>query len=786
MATARRARPTGLAVTPNINRFSMPPPQMVHPHQALEGPWQQKSPNSMDMSSYDSEMTDLPLPLSAVDEENGIVDLRRMGHCEQETHDNPFHSDIDSRRPSQVSNSTYATTRLTTPEMAYPSDSDWSSTERLSQRTFSPMESPCPPPMRPGSRSRASPVPHNNMRTSPYTRDSNRRQRWSTGMNVPAQTPQMVPYQQPNRYSSYIGLSPLNPHNGLTSVSNDRGVTTFAGPGQNLAYSHRAIPSTMMWGVGYPEPPRQLPSQALFPLLASDRMNPFGGHYADLPDPPDLFASLQEPPSDPPEEDMKTTDPDLVPHEQELRWNGDLYTPRWVRGHGNKREGWCGLCKPGRWLVLKNSAYWYDKSFTHGVCAQTGQAFAAPDHVRRVEGNVDAWEGLCGECGEWLSLVSSKKKGPTTWFRHVSKCQVSQKPAKDAPKRRRPTISKRLSIGVPDNRVEEITDDDAKNEEPVTAIESTEQPPIFSEAFGTSSLTTENPCASAAVSPRTVTKDRLVEQIIEGPVCESTESRPLTALRIGMEVDNQAEQRDSSHLSTEYSQPIVEDSTTISHVKVELTEPTPNTVSCADLIVSKLAFEGSKHDSHMNSAEINSRKPPSPASTPISTPQLSNTALSTPQLDTPSQSGMQLHGLGLQGLNGPNGFHDHTQDYSFGFANFEDLCSTSTHHQHSDYACDSTQSLNSQFEASSDTSNRSSTNDLSTNSSQSTCSEYALPHYTTEDNDLRQVHDLHEDILGLPINMRIALASENGGYPTANNYAGLGGTSMMEHYGGMF
>jgi hypothetical protein len=149
---------------------------------------------------------------------------------------------------------------------------------------------------------------------------------------------------------------------------------------------------------------------------------------------------------------MNPSDPDMMPHEQELRFPGDLYTPKWVRGHGNKREGWCGLCKPGRWLVLKNSAFWYDKSFTHGVSAAAGAAFQRPQETRRIEGNLDLWEGLCGSCGDWIALVSNKKKG-TTWFRHAykvgetkknlakppnvsSQCHTHPK-AKDGPKRRR-------------------------------------------------------------------------------------------------------------------------------------------------------------------------------------------------------------------------------------------------------------------------------------------------------------------------------------------------------------
>ncbi|RPB23865.1 hypothetical protein L211DRAFT_786261 [Terfezia boudieri ATCC MYA-4762] len=169
-------------------------------------------------------------------------------------------------------------------------------------------------------------------------------------------------------------------------------------------------------------------------------------NYADLADPPDLYASLQEEQIPPAPEDMNPEEPDMKPHEQELRFEGDLYTPRWVRGHGNKREGWCGICKPGRWLVLKNSAFWYDKSFTHGISAATGQQFVVPKEVRRMDGNPDVWKGLCHSCNDWVSLVSNKKKG-TTWFRHAYKCHTHPK-IKDAPKRRRESSSNKAAAAA--------------------------------------------------------------------------------------------------------------------------------------------------------------------------------------------------------------------------------------------------------------------------------------------------------------------------------------------------
>ncbi len=142
-------------------------------------------------------------------------------------------------------------------------------------------------------------------------------------------------------------------------------------------------------------------------------------HFAGSSEPPDLFGPLEQDQLSPPHEDMQCEDHDS-PRAQELRFEGDLYTPRYVRGHGNKREGWCGICKPGRWLVLKNSAFWYDKSFTHGISAATGTAFEGPIETRRMTGNPDVWEGLCSSCGDWIALISSKKKG-TTWFRHAYK-----------------------------------------------------------------------------------------------------------------------------------------------------------------------------------------------------------------------------------------------------------------------------------------------------------------------------------------------------------------------------
>lgn len=151
----------------------------------------------------------------------------------------------------------------------------------------------------------------------------------------------------------------------------------------------------------------------------------FHGATPKEADAPDLYASLKGRQERPIDTDMYPLDPQLLPHEQELRFEGDLYTPRFIRGHGHKREGWCSFC--GRWLVLKNSAFWYHCSFFHGISAATGQLFKAPLDFRRSSANSEVWEGLCGNCRQWVSLVNAKKKG-TSYFRHAYKVSYSPFP----------------------------------------------------------------------------------------------------------------------------------------------------------------------------------------------------------------------------------------------------------------------------------------------------------------------------------------------------------------------
>ncbi|KAM3552021.1 hypothetical protein ARSEF4850_007590 [Beauveria asiatica] len=447
------------------------------------GSWGQKSYDQFEFYPFDPEA---PIGQAyTTDESIPIIDLR----FSQPRHElaAPSYSDAAANRRSDssmgVSNSTgfsdlppaCNSDDVSTTLSEAPTFSDYGTlsnrTSLMSSAHLSPVASPRltpqnrPDQVRAQSRGRASPSPRPSMRSAPYNADGIRNNtRWSTGSHNVAQNRRHSPFgygampdssMPSQRYSMQAptssSMAPGMPHNMVST------------PGSNMPMQPSYVPSMPMGGYrnnnvmmpphmshplptshsmhhdnshhGLPQPPT-LASHGLLKLLQNNiESQSFHGHYADLSAPPDLYPALHEEPAPPPPEDMNPSDPDLAPYEQELRFDGDMYTPKWVRGHGNKREGWCGICKPGRWLVLKNSAYWYDKSFTHGISAATGAPFQEPLDKRRMDGNPDVWEGLCGSCNKWIALVSSKKKG-TTWFRHAYKCHSHAK-IKDTPKRRR-------------------------------------------------------------------------------------------------------------------------------------------------------------------------------------------------------------------------------------------------------------------------------------------------------------------------------------------------------------
>ncbi len=161
--------------------------------------------------------------------------------------------------------------------------------------------------------------------------------------------------------------------------------------------------------------PAPIPSN-VFTLEGNDQHVNRSTSKASTSQPPDFFGTINVDKIDeaPPPDPTCPADIDATPIHQEGRYPADLYTPRYVRGAGERREGYCFICQ--RWLVLKNSAYWYDKLFTHGI-SEPGRFFAEPLQLRRAEKSALEWEAFCGECREWIA-INSKKKG-TSWFRHA-------------------------------------------------------------------------------------------------------------------------------------------------------------------------------------------------------------------------------------------------------------------------------------------------------------------------------------------------------------------------------
>lgn len=126
------------------------------------------------------------------------------------------------------------------------------------------------------------------------------------------------------------------------------------------------------------------------------------------------------------------------------RFADDQYSPRWVRGIGAAREGYCDLCKPGIWLKIKQSAYWYHMNFVHGISATTGKPYDPPARVRERNCSLHNAEqiiqrqGLCSHCNEWVFLEyrrltqcprEERFEGNPAWWRHIQKC-LSKDPRK--------------------------------------------------------------------------------------------------------------------------------------------------------------------------------------------------------------------------------------------------------------------------------------------------------------------------------------------------------------------
>ncbi|KAL8290031.1 hypothetical protein RQP46_002970 [Phenoliferia psychrophenolica] len=132
-------------------------------------------------------------------------------------------------------------------------------------------------------------------------------------------------------------------------------------------------------------------------------------------------------------------DDSCKPHVQKIRFEEDHYTPKWIRKTGHAREGWCAICPgEGKWLQMKNSAFWYHRQFQHGISSVSGHYFLPPVQTRTTASG-DKTEGQCHSCGSWVAYhdhrranSSSPYKGPSLWFRHSANCHSYYSPSREA------------------------------------------------------------------------------------------------------------------------------------------------------------------------------------------------------------------------------------------------------------------------------------------------------------------------------------------------------------------
>ncbi|KAG0139208.1 hypothetical protein CROQUDRAFT_111710 [Cronartium quercuum f. sp. fusiforme G11] len=155
-------------------------------------------------------------------------------------------------------------------------------------------------------------------------------------------------------------------------------------------------------------------------------------------------------------------DENMVPWQQELRCDEDLYTPIWCRGQNDKKEGFCDMCEGGAWFRLKNSAYWYHKQYFHGVSSTTGHYFFPPRETKRGFSSANRQQilGLCHECNEWVGYAAVDGNGRTG---------VNNADESSGSKRRCNSKSLRQRTGVENSHEDEVNEvemeDDIEDEE---------------------------------------------------------------------------------------------------------------------------------------------------------------------------------------------------------------------------------------------------------------------------------------------------------------------------------
>ncbi|KAJ2724392.1 hypothetical protein GGI07_001993 [Coemansia sp. Benny D115] len=229
--------------------------------------------------------------------------------------------------------------------------------------------------------------------------------------------------QQQQQHQQAMSAASMN---GMTSPMSAAAAYHQAPPGGGYFYDGLVISGTGS------HPSINVPVPPIAPNGGAGGSSSFMMVPAPIPSIPGVTVSPKEKP-------RRLSVPDLIPtaeeegigpaarpRRQKLRFNSDLYTPMWVRNNGQQKEGFCDTCSPGKWLQLKNSAFWYHKQFSHGISSVSGRPFMRPLQARHYD--ADIIEGLCHQCHQWVPIANAKRRNSVLWFRHAHKCHVYHKP----------------------------------------------------------------------------------------------------------------------------------------------------------------------------------------------------------------------------------------------------------------------------------------------------------------------------------------------------------------------
>ena len=261
------------------------------------------------------------------------------------------------------------------------------------------------------------------IRPAPYTLDAAQRQRWSTGkaMSLPSRRTQPPEISTPPghmRAVSEQNIKALQFNDDF--ASGDR--TSF---NQSLDVIRNGLQTIAAGAARSDDQVSHVKTENSSP---SSQRPVLAVIHPKVPPPLSVLSVPRVPPLDLPAQPSRPVSPppeELSPLEGPAPTQNpvspyDAYTPKYKRGTKGQLEGFCGLCKPGRWLNMKNSRYWYDKNYNHGINSKTRRAFDLPVERRFKMGHSVIREGLCGTCDQWIDIDSCRMSWKH-WWKHAYK-----------------------------------------------------------------------------------------------------------------------------------------------------------------------------------------------------------------------------------------------------------------------------------------------------------------------------------------------------------------------------